>query len=84
MLVGYSRVSTEDQQLTLQTQALKKCGCKNIFSDKAGGARTERPGLKEALSHLRPGDGTFFHSTPEGFCPDHGAIDNRDGARIKG
>ncbi len=56
MLVGYARVSTEDQQLTLQTQSLKKCGCKKIFSDKAGGARTDRPGLKEALSHLRPGD----------------------------
>ncbi len=56
MLVGYARVSTEDQQLTLQTQALKKGGCKKIFSDKVGGARNERPGLKEALSHLRPGD----------------------------
>ncbi len=56
MLLGYARVSTEDQQLTLQTQALKKCGCKKIFSDKASGARTDRPGLKDALSHLRPGD----------------------------
>lgn len=55
-LVGYARVSTEDQNLDLQLSELKKVGCKKVFSDKASGANAERPGLREALSHLREGD----------------------------
>jgi DNA invertase Pin-like site-specific DNA recombinase len=49
-------VSTEDQNLTLQLDALKKLGCEGIFSDKISGARTNRPGLSDVLSHLRAGD----------------------------
>ncbi len=54
--IGYARVSTEDQHLTLQTDALEKGGCERLFTDKASGNRTDRPGLQEALSHLRAGD----------------------------
>jgi len=45
MLIGYARVSTQDQNLDLQTEALHKAGCKKIFEDRASGNRTERPGL---------------------------------------
>jgi len=56
MLIGYARVSTDDQSLSLQRDALNKVGCKRIFTDKASGAPTQRPGLADALSHLRKGD----------------------------
>jgi DNA invertase Pin-like site-specific DNA recombinase len=56
MLIGYARVSTTDQTLSLQEDALKKAGCDQIFTDTASGASTERPGLNTALSHLRAGD----------------------------
>ncbi len=54
--IGYARVSTDEQNLTLQLDALKKAGCVRVFTDKAGGARLTRPGLDDALSHLRPSD----------------------------
>lgn len=54
--IGYARVSTEDQNLTLQLDALKKIGCERVFTDKVGGAKVVRPGLTDALSHLRAGD----------------------------
>ena len=56
MQIGYARVSTEDQHLELQIDALKKSGCKRIFTDKISGTRTSRPGLDDALSHVREGD----------------------------
>ena len=56
MLIGYSRVSTQDKSLDLQMDALKTAGCKRIFSDKASGADTERPGLEETLSFAREGE----------------------------
>ena len=56
MKIGYSRISTSDQNLDLQTDALDKEGCNQIFSDTASGAKTDRPGLEEALSYLRKGD----------------------------
>jgi DNA invertase Pin-like site-specific DNA recombinase len=56
MLIGYARVSTEDQNLDLQRDALTAVGCERIFEDKASGVRDDRPGLAEALSHLRQGD----------------------------
>lgn len=56
MLVGYARVSTTDQNLDLQKDALEAVGCKRIFTDTASGARAQRPGLAEALQHCRTGD----------------------------
>jgi DNA invertase Pin-like site-specific DNA recombinase len=56
MLVGYARVSTSDQRLTLQRDALKKAGCKRIFSDVASGATADRPGIAKALDFVRRGD----------------------------
>jgi DNA invertase Pin-like site-specific DNA recombinase len=56
MLIGYARVSTTDQNLELQLDALKKGGCQRVFTDQASGARADRVGLKDALSHLREGD----------------------------
>lgn len=53
---GYARVSTDDQNLTLQLNALKEAGCARVFTDKASGARLARPGLDDALSHLRASD----------------------------
>jgi DNA invertase Pin-like site-specific DNA recombinase len=56
MLIGYARVSTEDQNLELQLAALKRASCKRIFTDKVSGAKADRPGLRETLSHLRETD----------------------------
>src|SRR5512144_3041781 len=56
MLIGYARVSTFDQKLDLQNDALTKAGCERIFTDTAGGARAERPGLEQALAFVRKGD----------------------------
>ncbi len=56
MLIGYARVSTLDQTLALQQDALAAAGCGHIFTDTASGALTDRPGLAQALSHLRAGD----------------------------
>lgn len=56
MLIGYARVSTPEQDLTPQLVALTDAGCERTFSDKASGARANRAGLVEALSHARKGD----------------------------
>jgi len=56
MLIGYARVSTQDQNLELQREALTKAGCQKIFEDKVSGKRTERPGLTKAFEMLREGD----------------------------
>jgi len=54
--VGYARISTTDQSLAPQIDALKAAGCGEIFEDCVSGAKTDRPGLNEALDHLRTGD----------------------------
>lgn len=56
MLIGYARVSTQDQTLDLQKDALQKIGCTRIFTETASGSLAERPGLTEALQFLRSGD----------------------------
>jgi DNA invertase Pin-like site-specific DNA recombinase len=56
MLIGYARVSTHEQTLNLQQDALQKAGCTRIFTDTASGAKTERKGLDEALAYVRHGD----------------------------
>lgn len=56
MLVGYARVSTDDQNLNLQRDALNQAGCKQLFEDRLSGAKAERPGLQQALQYARDGD----------------------------
>jgi DNA invertase Pin-like site-specific DNA recombinase len=56
MLVGYARVSTPDQKLTLQKDALRKAGCKRVFTDVASGAHASRDGLSAVLAFLREHD----------------------------
>src|SRR5438477_10853059 len=56
MLIGYARVSTSDQTLNLQKDALEKIGCSKIFTDTISGATTERHGLDAAMSYIREGD----------------------------
>ena len=56
MLIGYARISTLDQTLALQQDALTQAGCEHIYTDTVSGSVTERPGLTQALSHLRSGD----------------------------
>jgi len=55
-LVGYARVSTTEQTIAPQLDALSAAGCDKIFDDRASGAKAERPGLNEALVYLRSGD----------------------------
>ena len=56
MLIGYARVSTQEQTLNLQKDALEKLGVSRIFTDTASGAKAERAGLNEALEYVRTGD----------------------------
>lgn len=56
MLIGYARVSTSDQNLDLQKDALDKAGCQKIFEDKISGNCAKRPGLEKVLEILREGD----------------------------
>jgi DNA invertase Pin-like site-specific DNA recombinase len=56
MLIGYARVSTQDQTLDLQTDALTQAGCEKLFTDTMSGAKAERPGLQDAMHHLRARD----------------------------
>ena len=56
MKVGYARVSTNDQHLYMQEDALKNSGCEEIYHDIASGVKVARPGLEEALNYLREGD----------------------------
>lgn len=56
MLIGYARVSTQEQDTSLQRVALLKAGCDRLFEEKASGAQRDRPELAAAISFLRPGD----------------------------
>src|SRR5438552_3531972 len=56
MQIGYARISTGEQTLDLQRDALERAGCEKLFTDTASGAKTERPGLAKALEQLREGD----------------------------
>lgn len=56
MLLGYARVSTQDQNLAMQRTALTSAGCEKVYEDKISGTRAERPGLDKVLEMLREGD----------------------------
>jgi len=56
MKIGYARVSTDDQNLDLQRDALARVGCERIYEEKASGRNIERPELVSCLKSLRPGD----------------------------
>jgi DNA invertase Pin-like site-specific DNA recombinase len=56
MIVGYARVSTQDQNLQMQIDALEKHGCIEIFEEKISGTKRDRPALTEMLKMLREGD----------------------------
>ena len=56
MRIGYARVSTKDQSLQSQIDALKQAACEKVYSEIVSGAKTQRPVLDELLSHLRQGD----------------------------
>jgi DNA invertase Pin-like site-specific DNA recombinase len=56
MLIGYARVSTQDQTLALQQNALNAAGCELTFTDTVSGTKAKRPGLEETLTYLREGD----------------------------
>ena len=56
MLIGYARVSTDDQNLDLQRDALQAAGCERVFEDMVSGARADRTGLAALMSMLRAGD----------------------------
>lgn len=56
MLIGYARVSTQDQSLKSQQDALLEAGCKKVPTDKVSGSQADRPGLGKALEMLREGD----------------------------
>jgi DNA invertase Pin-like site-specific DNA recombinase len=54
--IGYARVSTLEQEMALQLDALRAAGCDRIFEDRASGAKTDRPGLAQAIAFVRDGD----------------------------
>ncbi|WP_052600179.1 recombinase family protein [Aureispira sp. CCB-QB1] len=56
MKIGYARVSTKEQSLNLQEDALKKAGCEKIYSEHISGAKSNRPQLQEMIKQLRQGD----------------------------
>lgn len=56
MKIGYARVSTFDQNMFLQTDALERFGCEKIFTETASGANDLRRGLSEAMDYCRSGD----------------------------
>ncbi|MGO8950450.1 MAG: recombinase family protein [Ktedonobacterales bacterium] len=66
MLIGYARVSTEEQSLDLQLDALHNSGCEDVYRDVISGSKAGRPGLENALSHLRAG----FEACPDDLRTD--------------
>ncbi len=84
MIVGYARVSTQDQNLNNQTALLKEAGCDAIYSDFASGVREDRRGLNEMLSFLREGDIVIVYKTDRIFRSLKNMIDLIDILNNKG
>ena len=59
MLVGYARVSTQDQKPALQRDALTAAGCEKLFEETASGAQRDRPQLQAAIDYMAPSEGFF-------------------------
>ncbi|MFB4677825.1 recombinase family protein [Enterobacter hormaechei subsp. steigerwaltii] len=74
MLIGYARVSTQEQDTQAQISALKSAGCELIFQEKASGGRWDRPELQRLLQQLRKDDQVTGSPFPfaEGFIADAG------------
>lgn len=86
MLIGYARISTEDQHLGLQRDALARAGCERSFEDRRSGAKADRPGLAAALDYARPGDSLVVWRLDRlgRFLPDLIALVRRmDGAGVQ-
>ena len=88
MIFGYGRVSTPDQNISVQTDLLKEHGCEKIYTDVASGAREDRKGLNELLSYLREGDVVLVYKTDRIFRSLKNMIDlidtfNKKGVKFK-
>ena len=88
MTIGYGRVSTPDQNISVQTDLLKEHGCEKIYTDVASGAREDRKGLNELLSYLREGDVVLVYKTDRIFRSLKNMIDlidtfNKKGVKFK-
>ena len=68
MNIGYARVSTRDQHLALQLDALTKAGCETIYQEKVSRASASRPELERLLSRLRPGDTVYIYKLDRLGC----------------
>src|SRR5262249_46923598 len=79
MLIGYDRVYTKDKTLELQTDVLTREGSNKTFTDTASGAKFDRPGLAEAMSHLRSG---YLFAAPSRLLSS--GDDGRDHATLAG
>ena len=89
MLIGYARVSTQDQHLELQRDALQAATCERVFEDKMSGAKTARPGLMEAIAYVPPrgyftAQGLFRGQSRAFFECMHDLAEDADKARRKG
>ena len=76
MKAGYARVSTKDQAVDLQVDALKKAGCTKVYTEVMNGSRAERPILSKVLEHLRAGGACHLEArSPRAFTqtPDRGS-----------
>ena len=79
MLIGYARVSTDNQETAAQVAALKSAGCERIYREKASGGRWDRPALQEILAQVRKGDcagrleNRSVVTVPSGLALNHGA-----------
>src|SRR5215472_1555044 len=84
MLIGYARVSTADQNLDLQRDALTKAGCGRIFEEHASGAKDDRPELAAAVSHARAGDTLIVYKLDRLGRSIRSLIDFTNGLRERG
>ena len=69
MLIGYARVSTQDQKPELQHDALAAAGCEKVFTEKASGAQRDRPELAAAVAYMREGDTLVVWRAASAFAP---------------